>query len=352
MKSSRRVAVTATAAAFSLALAGCNDSGTDSPDGADVGAEGSGEPVVLYSGRGEDLIQPIIDEFTEQTGIEVEVRYGNTPEMAAQVIQEGDASPADVYLGQDAGSLGAISAEGLFATLPDEILEQVPAEYRAADGSWVGLSGRARVLGYSSASVESSDLPDSIFELTEPEWQGRLGVAPTNASFQSFVTALRVTEGDDVALEWLEGIAGNDPQIYEGNGGIVADLQNDSIDVGLINHYYVYGTAQEEGVEPEDLNVQLHFFTGGDVGGLLNVSGAGLVGEADNEDALALVEFLLGETAQEFFRDDNSEYPVVPDLGQSPHLPALEDLELPDIDLNDLGDLQQTVELISQAGLA
>ncbi len=361
MKSSRRFALAAaTTAVFGLVLAGCNDGGSDNDtsngddSSVDSGeeAEESEGALVLYSGRDETLIQPIIDDFTDETGIEVDVRYGSTPELAAQLIQEGDSSPADVYLGQDAGSLGAISAEGMFAELPAETLEVVSDEYRAEDGTWVGLSGRARILAYSDASVDPSELPDSVFELTEPEWEGRVGIAPTNASFQSFVTALRVTEGDDAAAEWLQGMADNDPQIYDGNGGIITDIDNDSLDVGLTNHYYIFGTADEAGVEPEELNIQMHFFPGGDIGGLLNVSGVGIVGDSAEGDAVELVDFLLGTQAQEFFRDDNSEYPVVEGIEPAGHLPPLEELEIPDIDLNDLGDLQRTVELITEAGLA
>lgn len=365
MKTSRRfVVATAAAAALGLVLAGCNGNGTDDSDDAqdstvddadtdDADPEDTdAEALVLYSGRDEALIGPLIDDFTAETGIEVDVRYGSTPEMASQLVEEGDSSPADVYLGQDAGSLGAVSAAGVFAVLPDETLDQVPEEFHAEDGTWVGLSGRARVLGYSSASVEESELPDSVLDLTDPQWSGRVGIAPTNASFQSFVTALRVTEGDDAALAWLEGMAANDPQIYDGNGAIVADLENDSVDVGLINHYYVYGTADEQGVEVEDLNVQLHFFSDGDIGGLLNVAGIGIVGDSADGEALELVNFMLSPGAQEWFRDNNSEYPVVEGVAPSDHLPALEELEIPEIDLNDLGDLERTVELITQAGLA
>lgn len=355
VKTTRRlIAATATSLAFVLALAACSDSAPTEPgeNGPENDADESEGALVVYSGRAEDLIGPIIDDFIAETGVEVDVRYGSTPELAAQLIEEGASSPADVYLGQDAGSLGAISAEGLFSTLPDQTLERVPSEYRAEDGSWIGLSGRSRVLVYSGASVEESELPASIFELTEPQWEGRVGIAPTNASFQSFVTALRVSEGEDVASEWLTGLAENTPQIFDGNGGIVADVDADAVDVGLVNHYYLYGTAAEQGVDIDDLNVTLHFFSGGDIGGLLNVSGVGIVGDGADGAALDLVNFLLGTTAQEFFRDDNSEYPVVPGIEPSPHLPSLAELDIPDIDLNDLGDLQRTVELIAEAGLA
>lgn len=360
MKTSRRMlTVTATTLALAFAVAACSDTGSADPGAPDDGAEETDEDadgaddgsLVLYSGRDEGLVQPLIDEFVAESGIEVEVRYGSTGEMASQLAEEGSSTPAQAFLAQDAGGLGAVADEGLFVTLPDEILDRVPAAYSAQEGDWVGLSGRARVLVYSEASVDPGDLPNSVFELTEPEWNGRVGVAPTNASFQSFVTAMRVEHGDDAALEWLEGIAANAPVIHDGNGGIVGDVEADALDVGLVNHYYLHGTAAEAGIAPEELNVTLHFFDDGDVGGLLNVAGIGLINEVTDE-GLAFIEFLLSDHGQQYFSDETGEYPVVAGVPEPDWLPSLEELEIPEINLNDLGDLQTTVDLISSAGLA
>ena len=326
----------ATAGALVLSLTACGD--------------GDEETLTVYSGRSEDLVQPLIDNFAEESGIEVEVRYGGTAELAAQLLEEGDESPAEVFLAQDAGALGAVAAEGLLVPLPEETLGQVPQAYRSADGRWVGVTGRARVLVHHEPTVPADELPDSVLDLTGPEWNGRVGVAPTNASFQAFVTALRIQHGDDVARQWLEDLAANDPQIRERNGEIVADVDAGSIDVGLVNHYYVYELAQERGVDAEELDVALHFFPGGDTGGLVNISGVGLVGESD-EQAMELVDHLLSVQGQEYFRDETHEYPLIEGVDADPGLPSLEELEVPDIDLNDLEDLQTTVTMITEAGL-
>ncbi len=326
-----------------------NDAGSSVDDGA--AGEGDGT-LTLYSGRNEELVQPVLDMFTEETGIEVEVRYAGTSEMAAQMLEEGEASPADVFLAQDAGALGALAAESMLIDLPPETLEQVPETYRSDEGVWVGLTGRARVLAYNKDAVQAEELPESVFELVEPQWSGRVGVAPTNASFQSFVTAMRVIEGDEVAEQWLADLAANDPQLRESNGDVLADVTDGVIDAGLINHYYLFELAQEQGVEPEELGSALHFFPGGDVGGLVNISGVGLIGEQEDSDAQALVDYLLSTEGQEYFRTQTHEYPLIEGVESSEGLPSLAELEVPDIDLNDLEDLQNTVQMISEAGLS
>lgn len=326
------------------------DSGTTSdPTATDAQSDGS---LTVYSGRGEDLVQPLIDQFEQSSGVEVEVRYGGTAEMAAQLLEEGDNSPADAFLAQDAGALGAVAGEGLLVELPQESLELVPETYRSADGTWVGVTGRARVLVYNEDAVSEDELPASVMELVEPEWRGRVGIAPTNASFQSFVTAMRVQHGDEATRDWLAALADNDPQIRERNGEIVADVDAGTIDVGLVNHYYVYEKAQEDGVAVDDLKAQLHFFPGGDTGALVNISGVGLVGEQPDDDAQLFVDYLLSQPGQEYFRTETHEYPLIEGVEPEEGLPPLEDLEVPDIDLNDLDDLQTTVQMISEAGLA
>jgi iron(III) transport system substrate-binding protein len=334
-----RITALSVTAVLSTALAACG------------GSEDEGT-LTVYSGRGEDLVQPLIDAFEESSGIEVEVRYGGTAEMAAQLIEEGDNTPAQVFLAQDAGALGAVAAEGVLAELPQETLELVSETYRSSDGSWVGVTGRSRVLAYNKEQVSEEELPASVFELTEPEWSGRVGIAPTNGSFQAFVTAMRVQHGDDVAAEWLAGIAANDPQIREGNGPVVADVDAGVIDVGLVNHYYVYELAQEDGVSPEDLAVRLHFFPDGDTGALVNISGVGLLADQPDGEGQEFVDYLLDPQGQEYFRDETHEYPMVEGVDPDQGLPPLGELDVPDIDLNDLDDLQATVQMISEAGLS
>ncbi|WP_134774261.1 iron ABC transporter substrate-binding protein [Ornithinimicrobium flavum] len=356
--------LTLVAATFTLGLTACADDGSQDTgsteetagsgsDGATSteaagGTDGDGT-VTLYSGRNEDLVQPVLDQFTSETGIEVEVRYAGTAEMAAQLLEEGDNSPAEAFLAQDAGALGAVG--DLLQPLPQETLDLVSDTYESADGTWVGLTGRSRVLVYNKDAVAESELPDSVAELTGEEWQGRVGLAPTNASFQSFVTAMRVLEGDDVARQWLADMAANDPEIRERNGVIVADVDAGAIDTGLVNHYYLYELADERGVAPEELSAALHFFPSGDTGALVNISGIGLVGEQADGDAQALVDYLLSEAGQTYFVENTYEYPMIEGIEPPAGLPALDELETPDIDLNDLEDLQTTIEMITEAGL-
>ena len=355
-RATRSTALVATLA-LTTGLAACADDSTDPADAdadngpATAAAESDGT-LVLYSGRNEELVDPVIAAFTEETGIEVEVRYGGTAEMAAQLLEEGDNSPADVFLAQDAGALGAVSAGGMLEGIPQETLDLVPETYRSSDNTWVGVTGRSRVLIYNTTAVSAEELPESVFELTEPAWEGRVGIAPTNASFQAFVTAMRIQHGDDAAQQWLEDLAANDPQIREGNGMIVADVNDGVIDTGLVNHYYLYELAQEQGVTVEELDAAHHFFPDGDTGALVNISGVGLVGEPEDGDAQAFVDYLLSTAGQEYFRTETHEYPLVDGVEAEEGLPSLEELDVPDIDLNDLEDLQTTVEMISQAGLS
>jgi iron(III) transport system substrate-binding protein len=332
-----------------IALAACsmNPSPSGSPRPEESFAATDDE-LVVYSGRSEELVGPIIDRFSEETGIQVAVRYGDTAEMANLILTEGENSPADVYFAQDAGALGAVAGEGLLATLPEDILAQVDERFRSPDGQWVGLSGRARVVAYNTENVDPADLPDSIFGFTDPEWSGRIGWAPTNGSFQAFVTALRVLEGEDRAREWLEGIQANEPNVYEGNNPALEAVIAGEIDVAFINHYYLMQRLAED----PDVTAANYFLTDGDPGALVNVAGVGILETADQADAAAqLVEFLLSEEAQTYFADETKEYPLAAGVEPDPELPPLADIATPDIDLSDLSDLEGTLELLQDVGI-
>ncbi len=339
--------VLATLTALSLAACGSEDAAS----GGEASEHDDGN-ITLYTGRNETLVQPILDQFTEDTGVEVDVRYGDTAQMAAQILEEGERTPAEVFLAQDAGALGAVAKGDLLTELPEQTLELVPSTYRDAEGLWVGVTGRSRVLVYNSDMVDEQELPASVFELTEPQWAGKVGIAPTNASFQSFVTAIRVEHGDERAQEYLNALAANEPQIREKNGVIVADVDAGRFPVGLVNHYYVYEKAAEAGADVEDLAVQLHFLPGGGSGALVNISGVALTADQPDGDAQALVDYLLSETGQTYFAEQTFEYPMIDGVGAADGLPPLEELDTPDIDLNDLDDLQTTVRMITEAGLS
>lgn len=311
-----------------------------------VAAQDAEGPLTIYSGRSESLVGPIFDAFTEASGIPVQVKYADTAELAAILLEEGDRSPADIYFAQDAGALGAVADAGLLAELPAELLSLVPADFNDADGEWAGVSGRARTAAYTTS--ESLELPDSILGFTDPAWSGRIGWAPANGSFQSFITALRVVEGEDVAREWLEGILANDPVAYPKNTAAVEGVAAGEVDVAFVNHYYLLRLLAEHG---EDYPVAQKFFTGGDTGSLVNVAGVGVLETSDQpQTATALVEYLLGQAAQSYFSEATYEFPLVEGVEADPRLPVIEDIEAPEVDLSALADLQGTVELLREVG--
>jgi iron(III) transport system substrate-binding protein len=263
-----------------------------------------------------------------------------------------DALPisAQVYFAQDAGALGAVSAEGLLAQLPDAALNLVPENYRSADGNWVGVSGRARVIAYDQQQVAADQVPTSIFELTDPRWKGQVAIAPTNASFQSFVTALRVTDGDDVARTWLEGLVANDVQKFEKNGLILDAVDSGQVQLGLINHYYWYEKAAEVG--QDSMRAQIAFTAPEDPGSLVNVAGVGITSSAaKSNNASTLVQWLLSPTAQKYFVENTFEYPVVESIAAADGLPPLSSLRGPDIQLAELADLPGTLAMMEDVGL-
>ncbi len=307
-----------------------------------------GGTLTVYSGRNEELVAPLIEQFEEATGITVEVRYGDTAEMAAQILEEGDNSPADVFFGQDAGALGALAAEGRLSELAAEQLDIVADGLKDDEGRWVGTSARARVVVYNNEELTEADLPDSILDFTDPEWSGRIGWAPTNGSFQAFVTALRVLEGEDGARAWLEGIQANSPVVFDGNTPIVEAVAAGEVSVGFVNHYYLYRFLAEN----PDYTASNKLYGGGDPGGLVNVAGAGVVDTATNSsEAEAFIDFLLSEEAQTYFAEETFEIPLAAGVEPVDGVPTLDDVTLPELDLNQLDDLAGTLELLTQLGI-
>ncbi len=351
MHSRLRFVLLATAAILVLAACERVGGGSPSPSGgeADEPSDFGGEGIVtVYSGRNEELVGPLLEQFEEETGIDVEARYGDSAEMANLILTEGENSPADVFFSQDAGALGAVAQEGRLATLSDDVLGSVDAQFRSPDGEWVGTSGRARVVVYNTDALAEDEVPDSIFDFTDPEWSGRIGWAPTNASFQAFVTAMRILDGEDAARDWLEGIQANDPKVYEGNMPALEAVIAGEIDVAFINHYYLMQRLAED----PDAPAANHFLAAGDPGALVNVAGVGIVdGAPDAENAQALVEFLLSEEAQEYFAEETKEYPLVAGVEADPALVPLDEIGHPDIDLSDLSDLEGTLELLQEVGI-
>lgn len=336
-----RVPIIAAIAIVATAACGGDTSG-------DVNSVEEPTTLTVYSGRGEDLVQPVIDMFTEATGIKVDVRYGNSAEMLLLLQEEGENTPADLYYSQGAGFLGTLAAEGRLMTLDNDITDLlVDPALASPNGDWVGLTGRARTVVYNTERLTDADLPTTFTGFTEPEWQGRIGWAPTNASFQDHVTALRYLLGEDGATEWLEGIMANNPISYEGNGAILEAVAAGEVDVGFVNHYYLYQNL----VEDPDFPVANHFYTDGDPGALVNIAGIGVLSTTDAPSAAEeLVKYLLSEPAQAYFADTNYELPVVAGVPTQQGLPELGSLTLPSFDLNLLLDLQGTVDLLIEVG--
>ena len=315
-----------------IALSGCAPTTSD-----------SAESITIYSGRSETLITDLLDTFTQETGIAVNVRYGDSAELAAQILEEGSNVQADVFFSQDAGALGALAKQGLTKPLPSDITDLVDASYKSKDSQWVGVSGRARVLVVNPEKV--TEIPTSYKDLMEPSWKGRIAIAPTNASFQAFITAIRITEGDQAAEEFLIAMKEN-AVLFEKNGLILQAVEDGVIDAGLINHYYWFELENEIGAG--NMKSELVWFEDQDAGNLINVAGAAVL--SDNPSANVFVKWLLGDTAQNYFVERTREYSLtgVPDVaGVKP----FGDIKAPDIDLSDLDSLAETLELIRKAGL-
>ena len=303
--------------------------------------------LVVYSGRSESLVGPVVDLFRDATGIEVDVKYGSTAEIAATLLEEAKNTPADVFFAQDPGGLGAVV--DMLSTLPDDILAPVPAWARSPNGDWVGVSGRARVVAYNTDAVDPSDLPDTMEGFTDPRWKGRIGWPPSNGSFQAMVTAMRVQWGEERTREWLEGIMANQPVAYPKNTPTVAAAATGEVEVGFVNHYYLHRFLQEEG---EGFGARNHYLTGGGPGSVVLVAGAGILETTESrDDAEKFVKFLLSTVAQQYFAAQTFEYPLVDGVAIDSALPPLSGLQNPDLDMASLANLKGTQALLRDLGI-
>ena len=313
-----------------------------------AGCGGSAERLTIYSAREESLVGPIIDQFQDATDLDVGVKYGSNSGHADTIREEGSNSPADIFFATDPGQLGAMS--DLFIRLPDSILDQVPAQVRARDGKWVGISGRARVIVYNTDKLNEADLPDSILDFTDPKWKGRIGWPPRNGSFQAFVTAMRITLGEEATRRWLEGIQANEPREYSNNTTIVKGVADGVVDVGFVNHYYLFTKFLR--VQGESFSARNYHPKGNDLGALMLVNGAGILSTSKNvEKAQRFLDFMLSQVAQQYFASQTFEYPMVEGVETDRLIVPLDQLELPDVDLSRLGDVQGTQKLLRDLGI-
>jgi iron(III) transport system substrate-binding protein len=328
-----------------LLLPGCGFSTEDSGGGSD---EPATEGITLYSGRIPAAIGPAVDMYEAQADRDVQVRFAETADLAATLVEEGDASPADVFFAQEPGAIAAVAEAGLLAKLPQDILDRVPARFRDPEGRWVGVTGRARVVAYNRNVVEESELPPSPFGLTDPKWKDRVGWSPASSSMQEYVTALRAKYGDERTRQWLDEMVDNGAVSFPDNVTIRDAIAKGEIDVGLINHYYV---AQAIGEEGPDYPVAVYFPPGG-LGSLMLLTSVGVLESSDRKpEAFAFVRSLLSPKSQAFFTSSSKEYPLAKGVPRDPSLSVpIGKIPASDSGLVDLTELQGTIELMKESG--
>ena len=325
-------------ALFATILTGCSSSDEQASDVTEL---------TVYSGRSEEFITPFFAQWEAQSGIKLNIRYGDSAELAAQILEEGSNSPADLFLSQDAGSLGAVAEAGLFTKLSAEIASAIPATYVAANRNWVGVTGRARVFAYAPDRVKV--LPQSVTDLTKSQYKNQIGIAPTNASFQAFLTALIENKGADFAKNWLKALQANGAKIYAKNSAIVEAIDKGEISIGLVNHYYIWEVSEGLG---RAINVKNGFFAAGDLGNLINVSGAGVLASSKKYAAAEdLINFLTSTASQAKFVTDTHEYSLISGAAAPAGVPALDQIGAPTVDLATLKNIKATQDLLIEVGL-
>jgi iron(III) transport system substrate-binding protein len=304
--------------------------------------------LIIYSGRREPLLEPVIAAFTEATGIDVAVKYGSTAELGNAIIEEQGNPRADVFVGTDAATAESLRAEGVFATFAAPELQAIPAELRADDGSWVGISGRARVIMYNTELVSADALPDSVFDLTAEEWSDKIAIpSTTNSSFTAWVSSLRKLVGDDETRALLQGLKDNGVTVLEGHTEVRQAVGRGEFSLGLVNHYYY----QLEKAEGSPVGVIYPDQEGG-VGVLINAAAASIVEGAPNrENAEAFMKFLMGTEAQRIFAETNFEYPLIEGVETIADVKRGTFRES-DVVLAELGAMnEETLDLIDSVGL-
>jgi iron(III) transport system substrate-binding protein len=317
-----------------LAATGC--SGDDGPS------------IVVYNAQHEQLLEEIAPAFTDKTGIEVELRNGDDAELSAQLVQEGDASPADVVLTENSPAMSAVERAGLFAPLDAAATDPIPAQYRPESGLWTGFVARSTVLVYNPSLISEDELPASIMDLADPAWAGKIAFSPTGADFQAIVAAVLDLEGEEATRQWLAGLKANGT-VSDGNNVVLESVNAGEVPIGIEYHYYWYRDQAESGENSD--NTELYFFGDQDPGAFLSISGAGVLKSSDHAaDAQKFVEFLTSTEGQQDLADSYAlEYPLNPAVGLDPPVRPLSELQPPTVGISDL-DGQQVVDLMTEAG--
>ena len=354
LQSSTRILALITALGVGVAACGSGDGGQLDGTAADIYsgscADETGRSVTVYSGRTQNLIEPVLDAFTCETGIEVEVRWGDSVDLALLLGEEGDRTQADVFLSRSPGPVGYLESQGLLGTIDDTVLDLVAPENRSAEGSWIGFSGRKRVLVRNIDLVTEQDLPSSVFDLTDETYRGRVALPATNGSFVDWFTVFRDQHGTDVATRWLDDMVANEAHFYANNRAIVEAVSRGEIDMGLVNHYYNY---QEQAVAGDDHRAANHDLADDDIGSLLIITAATITATSDGpEEANELVSYLLSEPVQQYFTDETFEYPLAAGVEPASILPPLEALEIGTVDFDGLGGgFEETTTIIEASGI-
>ena len=312
--------------------------------------DGSGKEVTIYSGRTENLIEPVLEAFACATGVSVQVRWGSSTQLALLIDEEGKRTAADVFLSRSPGPVGFLDSKDLLGTIDDSVLNLVGEENRSAEGSWIGFSGRKRVLVRNVDMVSDADLPTSVFDLTADKWRGKVAIPGTNGSFVDWFTVFRDQYGTDVAAQWLNDMVDNDARYYPNNRSIVEATGRGEIEMGLVNHYYNY---QEVAASGDEHRAQNHDLDDDDIGSLLIITAATVLDSSKNSEAANdLLAFLLTEPVQSYFTNRTFEYPLAAGVEPNPALPALTALEIGSVDFDALGGgFEETARIIEASGI-
>ena len=308
-------------------------------------------PLIIYGAQHPQVEAMLAKAFTAKTGIPVKIHDGEGPDIAAQIISEGAASPADVFYTENAPELNLLAEQGLLAPVAPATLAQIPARYNDTKGNWVGVTARENVLDYNPSKISEAQLPASLIALADPQWQGKIGIAPSDGDFLPLVSAVIKLYGKDKALAWLKGLKAN-AKIYQDDEGVTAAVAHGDVAVGIINNYYYYRLRTQLGMD--GIHSTLYHFKGGDVGGLVNVSGAAVLkSSAEPKEAQEFLAFLVSKQAQELLgkSDVAFEYPLRPGVAPNPALKPFAELQPPAIQAADLGDDQEAGQLLQEAGL-
>jgi iron(III) transport system substrate-binding protein len=345
----RRTAGALTTVALAVTLTACGGDEDAPASSSSSGAAADSGPLTLYNAQHDDLIEAMVAGFTEETGFEVEIRSGDDSELANQIVQEGEASPADVFVTENSPSIDLVADEGLLSPVDAETLAQVPGQYSPSSGNWVGFAARSTVFAYAPERLPESELPASLLDLADPAWQGRIGFAPGGADFQAIVSAVLELSGAEATRTWLAGLKANG-QAYQGNTAVMQAVNSGELDAGVIYHYYWYKDQAEAGENSD--NVRLHYFGNQDPGAFVSVSGAGVLASSDQPDAAQqLVAYLTSPDGQRRSAESTAlEYAVGTGVASAEALPPLAELGAPAIDPGELNG-PQVIELMQEVGL-